>query len=158
MNEDWQGLSLVELLDLLEPVPEPAPISMWPQTIGWLWLSLIVLFALGYIGYRLARYRRRTAYRRAALAELATYPDDNALALLIRRTALAAYPRARVASLSGRAWLSFLDRTGSGSSFTDGPGKSLATAPYRDTAAETGARQAVSRWIRHHHADPDQPS
>lgn len=156
MNEDWQGLSLVELLDRLEPVPEPAPISMWPQTIGWLWLSLIVLFALGYIAYRLVRYRHRTAYRRAALAELANCPDDNALALLVRRTALAAYPRTRVASLSGPAWLSFLDRTGSGPDFTEGPGKSLATAPYRDTAAETGTRQAVSRWIRHHR--PDQPS
>ncbi len=156
MNEDWQGLSLVELLDRLEPVPQPAPISMWPQTIGWLLLLLIVLLALGYLGYRLARYRRRTAYRRAALAELAACPDDKALALLVRRTALAAYPRARIASLSGRAWLTFLDRTGAGSDFTEGPGKSLATAPYRDTAAETGTRQAVSRWIRRHR--PDQPS
>lgn len=159
MNDDWQGLSLVDLLDLLEPVPEPAPISMLPQTIGWLWLLLIVLLAFGYIFYRLVRYRQRTAYRRAALAELATGPDDaTTLARLVRRTALEAYPRAHVASLSGRAWLSLLNRTGACSDFSDGPGAQLATAPYRDTATETGTKQAVSRWIRHHRTDPDRPS
>ena len=31
------------MIDLLEPAPEPDPVSMWPQTMGWLWLGLILL-------------------------------------------------------------------------------------------------------------------
>ena len=111
MNEAWQGLNLPELIDLLEPVPEPAPISMAPQTIGWLWLGLALLIFCALLVWRFARHWRRNAYRRAALAELArSAPDASSLALLVRRTALAAYPRSAVASLYGDRWLRFLTR------------------------------------------------
>ena len=42
MTEDLAGLTLVELLDLLEPVVEPPPVPLWPQTQGWIWLGLAV--------------------------------------------------------------------------------------------------------------------
>ena len=32
MESEFDGLGLVELLDLLEPVPEPVPVSLWPST------------------------------------------------------------------------------------------------------------------------------
>lgn len=157
MNEEWKGLSLAELIDLLEPVPEPAPISMAPQTIGWVWLGLVVLLLFAFVLWRLARHWRQNAYRRAALAELArSTPDSSSLALLVRRTALAAYPRSTVASLFGETWLTFLDKAYGGSGFSNGPGKVLATAPYQGEAVDEPLRLLVKEWIKKHRKElPD---
>lgn len=157
MNEEWKALSLAELIDLLEPVPEPAPISMAPQTLGWVWLGLLALVLLSVLVWHLLKRWRRDAYRRAALGELAhSAPDASSLALLVRRTALAAYPRAAVASLFGDAWLTFLDKTYGGSGFSDGPGKALATAPYQDETAGEPLRLLVKEWIKKHRRElPD---
>ena len=43
MSQHLDGLNLVELLDLLEPVPQPMPISMAPQTPGWIVLAVLAL-------------------------------------------------------------------------------------------------------------------
>lgn len=157
MNEEWKGLSLAELIDLLEPVPEPAPISMAPQTIGWVWLGLILLVLIAVLVWRLAQRWRRNAYRRAALAELAqSAPDASSLALLVRRTALAAYPRSAVASIFGENWLAFLDRSYGGSGFSRGAGKVLATAPYQGETTDEPLRLLVKEWIKKHRRElPD---
>ncbi|MEO0977581.1 MAG: DUF4381 domain-containing protein [Pseudomonadota bacterium] len=157
MNEEWKGLSLAELIDLLEPVREPAPISMSPQTIGWVWLGLFVLVVAALLFWRVAQHRRRNAYRRAALAELSqSAPDASALALLVRRTALAAYPRSSVASLFGETWLAFLDKAYGGNGFSNGPGKVLATAPYQGETADEPLKQLVKVWIEKHRKElPD---
>lgn len=157
MNEEWKGLSLAELIDLLEPVREPAPISMAPQTIGWVWLGILVLVIAALLIWRFVQHRRRNAYRRAALAELAkSATDASALALLVRRTALAAYPRSSVASLFGETWLTFLDRAYGGNGFSSGPGKVLATAPYQAETADEPLRQLVKVWIENHRRElPD---
>lgn len=157
MNEEWKGLSLAELIDLLEPVREPAPISMAPQTIGWVWLGLFVVVIAALLFWRFAQHRRRNAYRRAALAELAQLaPDASALAQLVRRTALAAYPRSSVASLFGETWLAFLDKAYGGNGFSNGPGKVLAAAPYQGETADEPLRQLVKVWIEKHRKElPD---
>ncbi len=151
MNEDLSQLTLVELLDLLEPVPEPAPIPLFPQTAGWLVLGLVAAAAAGWLGYRWVRARRRNAYRRAALSEIAKAGDDPAaLALILRRTALAAYPRAAVAGLHGEAWLSFLETSGDGTAFRQGPGRAIATAPYASSGPVPGIAELAARWVRRH--------
>lgn len=157
MNEEWKGLSLAELIDLLEPVPEPAPISMVPQTMGWVWLGLLLLVICAALIWMLVRRWRRDAYRRAALAELGkTAQDASSLARLVRRTALAAYPRSAVASLFGDSWLTFLDEAYGGNGFSNGPGKVLATAPYQKELAGEPLRQLVKEWIKRHRREfPD---
>jgi Ca-activated chloride channel family protein len=78
------------------------------------------------------------------------------LSLLVRRTALAAFPRKQVAPLTGAAWLAFLDRTSDASEFSQGAGRWLASAPYARAAPDDGERSALigltRRWIRGHHA------
>lgn len=151
MNEDLTDLTLVELLDLLEPVLEPAPISMWPQTIGWVVLGLAVVVAAGWGVYRWISARRADAYRRTALAEIAAAADDPAtLAAIVRRTALAAYPRGQVAGLHGDAWLAFLDATGGDLAFTEGSGRYIAAAPYRPYGPDPELTEAVRGWVRQH--------
>ena len=71
MSEDLSRLTLVDLLDLLEPVPEPPQVSLWPQTVGWIWLGLAVACVAGWLGRRWLMNRRANAYRRAALKEIA---------------------------------------------------------------------------------------
>jgi len=80
--------------------------------------------------------------RRAALAELKRIEKDYAahgdvarlakdLSTLMRRAAITAEDRRRVAGLTGREWLAWLDGGLSGRPFSEGPGRCLADAPYR---------------------------
>jgi len=54
----------------------------------------------------------------------------------MRRAAITADERRRVAGLTGEEWLAWLDRGLSGRPFSEGPGRCLADAPYRADAEE----------------------
>ena len=76
--------------------------------------------------------------------------------MLVRRTALAAFPRESVAPLAGLAWLAFLDRSYGGQGFSEGAGRLLANAPYQRAVPDREQLRAlaalVRQWIRGHHA------
>jgi hypothetical protein len=143
-------------------IPLPPSVSLWPQT--WpSWILLALLFVTAVVGvWAFARQWHANRYRREALAELDRIagkpPTDLAtqLSLLLRRTALAAFPREQVAPLNGAAWLAFLDRTSDGTNFSQGSGRWLASGPYARAAPDDGERSALisltRRWIRGHHA------
>lgn len=151
MSEDLSGLNLVELYDRLILPPAPAPVSMWPQTAGWLWLMAAVVVVLGFVAWRIFAWRRATAYRRAALAALEQAGDDPAaIAEILRRAALAGYARDQVAGLYGQDWLQFLDRT-AGTSFATSPaGAVLATAPFKTQPAHPDLHRAAVHWVKSH--------
>ena len=98
--------------------------------------------------------------RREALRELdkiAPSPQTLAeVAVLAKRVALAAYPRERVASLTGGPWLTFLDETGGTSVFTNGPGRYLESAAFERNPPTPGREElaellsAIRHWIRRH--------
>ena len=50
MEEELKGLNLVDLYDKLIQPEAPVPISLWPQTVGWLWLgaAVVILSALAF--------------------------------------------------------------------------------------------------------------
>ncbi|MDJ0994940.1 MAG: DUF4381 domain-containing protein [Dinoroseobacter sp.] len=152
MSEEFEGLGLVELLDLLEPVPEPEPISMLPQTVGWVWLGLLVAALTIWLARLVIYHRRANAYRRAALAALQDAGDDPAkIAVVLRRAAITAYSRDQVASLSGADWLAFLDSSFSGTGFRNGPGTVLASAPYTAAVRPAPGLNALARnWVQKH--------
>jgi len=152
MSEDLSRLTLVDLLDLLEPVPEPPQVSLWPQTAGWIWLGLAVACVAAWLGRRWLATRRANAYRRAALKAIAAAGDDPvALAEIVRRAALAGYPRAEVAGLYGEDWLAFLDEAYGGTGFREGPGRLLAVAPYTSARRAPDLASLVAEWVRHHY-------
>ncbi|WP_024517187.1 DUF4381 domain-containing protein [Bradyrhizobium sp. Tv2a-2] len=146
-------------------IPLPQPVSLLPQT----WASRIAILVLlvGVIAalWRLMRQRHINRYRRAALAELdqigraadaGPRPEFLArLTVLVRRTALAAFPREEVASLVGPAWLAFLDRSYGGIEFSQGVGRLLASGAYQRNPPDDVALQSlvalIRRWIREHH-------
>lgn len=151
MSEDLSKLTLVELLDRLDPIPEPPPVSFWPQTEGWIWVGFFLIACVAWLIHRWLHNRRANAYRRAALKEIAAAGDDPAvLAKILRCAALAAFPRTEVASLYGEAWLAFLDRAYRGTGFSEGPGRVLAVAPYAPSSAATNLTTLVAEWVRRH--------
>lgn len=148
----------LQLRDIHLPV---AP-GFWPPAPGW-WVvaALLALLIAGaaFIAWR--RYRVRARERRAmrTLAELEACfrgertPERLApISLLLRQIALALFPRRRVASLTGPAWLHFLDESGGQGRFAEGPGRVLAGVPYQrslPTDLDTDALMALVReWAR----------
>ncbi len=153
MNEDLSELNLVELFDRLVQPDAPEPVSMLPQTSGWLWLAIALLVLSGVMAWLWLRWWRSTAYRRAALAALRAAGDDPAaIADVLKRAALAGFPREEVASLHGNNWLAFLDRTGGRSPVFSGSeaGLVLASAPYRPQPPNAELARTAATWIRRH--------
>jgi hypothetical protein len=121
----------------LRDIHAPAPPGVWPPAPGWWVLAGVGLVLLGfglwwlYRRYRLARRRRRILDQLAGLPGRATGALLAAeVSALLKRVALARYPRTEVASLTGTPWLELLDRTGGGGRFVQGPGRVLAEGPY----------------------------
>jgi hypothetical protein len=157
--------AIVDPVAGLIDVPLPPQVSLWPAT----WparIAIIVLFAAAIAAiWEFVRYRRVNRYRREALAELnqiersagAMAPQQVAaqLSVLLRRTALAAFPRERIAPLAGEAWLAFLDRGLDATEFSNGAGRLFASVPYAPVSPEEGQLAALveltRRWIRSHH-------
>lgn len=151
MNDEPEPVTLLGLLGRLIEAPEPPPVSMMPQTCGWAVLGLILLAACIFVAIHMWRRYQANAYRRYAIEELDAARDDPAaIAAILRRTALAAYPRRDVAGLAGDDWLRFLDAQVSGKDFLEGPGRLVAAAPYRNTRNEPALYAVVKNWIVRH--------
>jgi Domain of unknown function (DUF4381) len=162
-------------LENLHDIITPPPVPWWPPAPVWYVLGGIALVLAVWAGWRGWRRWQAAAYRRAALTELqrlkARTADDaqRGLALqelpaLVKRTALAAFPRQAVASLSSTAWLEFLDHTGHTCAFTNGRGQLLPALSYDPHAASRLDAQeveelfsVVSGGIRHHSIAPEVP-
>jgi hypothetical protein len=147
-------------------IPLPQPVSLWPTTLLSR-IAIVVLVAAAITTLLwFIHHRRVNRYRREALSELdridrtfATHraPKELAtqLSMLVRRTALAVFPREQIAPLSGAAWLAFLDKTYSKPEFSQGIGRLLVNSPY--DLDEPTDRQLASlldltrHWIRGHH-------
>jgi hypothetical protein len=155
-------------LDNLFDIVVPPEVSWWPPAPGWYVIGGLVIAVAVWAAWRGWERWRAAAYRRAAIAELrrlerrAADGSQHDAALrevpaLVKRTALAAYPRETVASLSGPDWLRFLDRTGHTDAFTHGRGQPLAGLAYdprvahgMDGNAMRELFDVVARWIGGH--------
>ncbi|TXS90746.1 DUF4381 domain-containing protein [Parahaliea maris] len=163
--------SLANLHDIIVPGPVP----LWPPPPGWLWLLGILALALVAVLLRALVHWQRNHYRREALAQLkqlsttvtgaqATEREQQQglaqLSVLLKRTALTAYPRAEVAELTGREWFAFLDQRGN-TRFSGSLGQALENATYCSSGSPLDAEQLSNlfdqarRWIKHHAPAPE---
>lgn len=146
MNQDATP-SRAAMRDLIAPPPIP----FWPATPAWYVLGAVILMALLWFAWRLRKTWRRDAYRRAALRELEAAQAPVEIAALLKRTALAAWPRVRVASLTGAEWASWLRASAPRARLTEAVSRLLAELAYLPTTPP-GAKDAARDWIRRHDA------
>lgn len=141
--------SLVGLMNQLAEVPVPGPVSMAPQTAGWIVVLAFVAVAIAWFGWRVWRQYHANSYRRAATKALALAADDPvAVSAILKRTAMVAYGRRSVAGLSGQAWVTFLESTGSAQF-----GQTvLAKAVYErgPSQADPQLTAAARTWVKSH--------
>jgi hypothetical protein len=138
-------------LDNLRDIVVPPPVPWWPPAPGW-WLILATLAVLaGWFAVRRWRRYRAAAYRRAALRELAGATGVATAAEILKRTALAAYPRTQVASLSGSAWCRWLEST-AGIPVPGTVAEALAEGVFDQTDGQQVAdvKAFAAEWIRTH--------
>jgi hypothetical protein len=144
----------------LRDIHLPDPVSWWPPAPGW-WMLLALLVAIALLSGFLHHRYRRNALQRAAQQALHKIGEDyrqsgdalllaQQLSMLLRRVSLSCYPRQQVAGLTGRAWLSLLDRTLPGDEFQQGAGRVLIDAPYSLDSRVDGPAllQLCERWLR----------
>ena len=150
----------VDPLQDLRDVHMPDPVSWWPPAYGWWLIVMLLIVGLGIGMWAWARYRH-SRLRRFALTQLTEVKQQYAvhaneqlavvqLSKLVRRYALAMFPRSGVAGLSGQSWLEFLDDTGKTHQFSDGPGQILRSCPYQPQVGSCVAElfPLVEQWIR----------
>ena len=158
------------VLQPLQELPLPVPVSWAPQTVGWVGVAVVLVVALLCGAWAAWRRHIRRRYRRVALAQLARLeaelqaPAQRVAALaaippLIKRASLAAAPRERVAALTGDAWLTFLNRAHRSFDERSGallflisyaPSERIAAVSEHDAAALVNAARD---WIEHHHVE-----
>ncbi|VAW82535.1 FIG00657500: hypothetical protein [hydrothermal vent metagenome] len=143
----------------LRDIHLPAEPGFWPPAPGWWILAALLLVLLVWVvwfatrRYRLHRQRQRIL---AMLGELEQETGDKAtpekiaqISILLRRLALMRYSRQRVAPLTGKDWLNFLDESGGQGRFSQGPGQVLATGPYQPALPADLDVQALGTLVRH---------
>jgi len=139
-------------LDGMQDIVLPSPVEWWPLAPGWWALSAIAFVVSILLALAMVRHWRRNAYRRAALRELRQAADIATVATLLKRTALAVYPRETVASLSGERWLHWLDASAS-EPIPKEVRPLLLAASYQDwrtTEAPDALRGFARQWIMEH--------
>jgi hypothetical protein len=137
-------------LEKLADIAVPAPVPWWPETWGWAVLGAARLALATWAIVRGWRRHAANRYRREALAELARLEaglDEagarsrlvDAVPPLLKRVALAAWPRAEVAALSGATWVVFLRAHAGRAGLPDAAARLL----VHDQIHAVGARSAT---------------
>jgi hypothetical protein len=146
MDSDQYNLN--NLRDIV--IPDPPP--FWPPAPGvWVALGIVVVIVL-LVGWRLHAVRQRNAYRKSGLLLLRSAETAHDVSVVVKRVALAVFPREQVASLYGEGWVAFLHRTCPRSYFA-----ALVTSDASAKADEELVELA-DIWIRHHRVPETRPA
>jgi hypothetical protein len=146
----------------LRDIHLPATPAFWPLAPAWWVVAALLVFLIAGAAWMAWRRYRVWVRERGALQTLAelegAFRQDRApeklarISVLLRQVALARFPRRQVASLTGQAWLGFLDASGGQGRFTQGPGQVLAGSPYQRSLPadlDTDALMALIRdWVK----------
>lgn len=155
-------------LDQLADIRLPAEPGWWPLAPGW-WLIIALVFCALAAYWWWRKRKQRNQYRLIALSELdfifnQYLQQQNAadylhkLSVLLRRTAITAYPHSFNASIKGIDWLHWLDATcpGLNQTFASDVGQSLLTNAYQKNPQVDAAAlyQLSKEWIKQHRQLP----
>lgn len=147
-------------LAALRDIHLPPPIGAWPWAPGW-YLALVCGLAMLLLAViLLKRHYSNHRAKRVAIRLLAEYqvlqtenPNSQRTTALVsellRRVALAYYPRTRVAGLMGESWIEFLNTTVNGVNF-DAVHQQLLEWPYQSPQScdLESLFNITRRWIK----------
>ncbi len=155
----------------IEEIVIPPAVSWMPVTPAWKVAGLILLALLVMATYQAFGKWRSNQYRRDALKTITELRNAqhasgtelvrtlSALPSVLKSTALKAYPRTDVASLSGQAWLEFLNSNVKRQVFDDSNLTVLHALAYQGriehAVAPAEADELLDRcemWVRTHQA------
>ncbi len=137
----------------LKDIHLPLNLDWWPLAFGW-WLLVFIILCSAGVAYW---YCRKGRLKRAALKALKAIPVEQNpsiiadLSALIRRVSLQRYPRKKVARLTGKEWLIWLDKPFKNKPFSQGVGKILIEAPYQsnpDLTELPALLTLIKQWIK----------
>ena len=150
-------------LQNLHDIVAPAPVAWWPPAPGWYVVLAIAASAMLVLLWKAWRHWRRNRYRGEALRELARIRQAGqggelrVMPVLLKRAALSAWPREKVAGLVGRDWYLFLDESGDTDRFCSGVGDLLDRLAYASGSEIVLSEQdsavvldAAERWLKRH--------
>lgn len=144
-------------LEQLRPIHLPPEISWWPPAPGW-WLLLLTLLLLLWMVVRRYRLRRpqRLALKALRALKRQNHPPQQLAAqlnLLLKQYILSSQSTPTPTTLSGEAWLQFLESRSRKGGFTAGIGALLLTLPYcteaQSDAGDTEKMAQLTRLVRH---------
>lgn len=150
-------------LAALQPLRLPEAIGAWPPAPGWWLLAALGMVTLCTLAWLFLQRHRRNRYRRLAQAQLrhiaAQYQAQDdlgatlaALNTLLKSVSLRVYPPREVASLSGEAWVDFLNQemaaSRSNAHFPAALGQAHARNPSVTDMSQLIA--CADAWLRHH--------
>ena len=149
-------------LPQLKDIHLPDDPGIWPLALGWWFLMALFLAFIVYLFFvirkqLLIRKHKRLLFDELAQLEKKLKESPNKIRvtetnIFLRRIALAYYPDANIASLTGGDWLKFLDKSGKTRNFTKGAGRILIEAPYRagDLENYNGDEfiPLIRRWVK----------
>ena len=150
-------------LDLpLRDIHLPDGVAFWPLAYGW-WILIAVIIMTAIIAFIVYKRNQKARISAITLARVefaritSEYQKSNEtlmlvkeISILLRRLSISLFPRTEVASLTGEEWLVYLDRYVDGAPFTEGQGRMLVDAPYRqnvDTEELDTLIQQCHNWI-----------
>ncbi len=146
----------------LKDIHLPDAISPWPPAPGWWLLAILILIFTIWLGRKILRHHQHKLLMRLSLKQLDQFDHDfvnhqnqqkliQQYSTLLRRVALAKFKRQDVASLTGDAWLEFLQSVTAEDVFCKETGQLLIDAAYRrPNSIEdklTELQSAVRQWI-----------
>ena len=160
-------------LQNLNDIVLPEAVDWWPLASGWYFLLGLLLITLTWFIYTSIKHRINNRYRRTALHQLQLLAQEvnktdkrdsvlRQIPILLKRTALTAYPRRQLASLTGKNWHDFLNSKVGTPPFTESICNSLDSISYSvgnldkvDVEATSELLKACKHWLKHHQpADP----
>lgn len=144
----------------INTVIEPVRVSYWPLQPGWYLLMAIVLILLLLMVWKRYKRRLKDAYKREAIKSIQSLSNDNdfffQLNQIIKAVAIKSYGREKVASLAGKEWITFLQKSKEGVISSSNVLKSLESQQYlkRENQTENSDIDMYKlesiKWIKKH--------
>ena len=132
----------LDALAQLKDIHLPQAVGWWPLAPGWYMLLLLLILVMMTSIFWVNKKRKQSKPKKQALKLLSIYLDNfkqdhNAslasarISELLKRVALVYYPRQKVASMHGEAWINFLNQTSKGLDFFS-VRKQLLELPFKE--------------------------